>query len=307
MVETMKKIAFLKTLCFMSILALAPLHADAENTKNDKKCHSTSRTSIQDFAGGGVFISEFNIVNNARATLREPILNSVVALGIQGVDINKINVEQAVTGEILLSTTTQQSFTHRFTSDGTPCDEGENLCEGVNDCSPIFRPSTSSTVFLSQILPQSVLLLSFNRCNGDYDMIIRGVKLPSSTIYFDHRATSDGGLFSGQANVQGDSLIGRLTRVNGVVYRSDWTTGFENYVGFGQPSLTINGVSIQTCGNTCATCARFAAAVLAPQFATLPSAQSFAPGGENFGKLPYDRILGGNIEVVEKPDLRGCN
>lgn len=199
---------------FILVLFLIALQPCLEASCRKKCC-------TLNLAGGGTFIRN----KNAR-------LNTVFSLAIQGIDVRRINEQQSVTGTLLSSTPVQE-----------------------------FGGLTETTVFLTMAEVDSILLLSFNKKTGDYEMIVKGHKIQTyvdstftdNIIEFVNRPTGippGAPFFTGEVVVTGDEIIGRLRRKNGVVTRSDWTTGYENCVGFGQPSLTINGVSIQTGDNS---------------------------------------------------------
>jgi hypothetical protein len=184
---------------------------------------------------------------------------SVVVLGIQGVKLRRhyFGVPQYPVGQGSLSSLPQEGAPEQF------------FTKFDVDC---------------------VMLESFNGRTGDYELVFSGTMTGGQWVY-DNNPTNTVP-FTGTVDPTGDHIVGRLVRKNGVVSRSDWTSGYENCVGIGQPSLFLDdGTPIQQGTNTAAeytTCAG--------NFAALPTCASFAPGGYNEGMLVPDRSLGGDIE-----------
>lgn len=206
---------------------------------------------------GGTFIR-----NQSQDPNRLADINSAIVVDIPCIDLCKIGKPQYVNGNILLTT----------------------LAVGV-----------PSSQFISNFEVKQIVLLYFNKCNGDYELVLSGVKNRSEIIFTD-RTTSDGVIDHLTVDVTNDNIVGRLKKENGVVTRSDWSTGYENCVGFGQPLLTLNdGQPVAEGDNTTEEYYLCAEQYALGEITPMPTASSFAPGQPNYGKLPTDRSLGGDI------------
>jgi len=239
-----------------------------------------------DLAGGGSFIRNSSIE-----------LNSALSLSIQNIDRdNTTSQQEELTGSVLLSSLTQPD-----TSAGIAVSR-----KGHRDAA-----ANANTQFLSKFEIACVRLLDVGP-NGDYDMILKGVKVDGSKIRFKNRPvcrnrTPDCGSdrkarFTREVDVSGDEIIGRLTRRNGRVERNDWSTGFENCAGFGQPSLSLQGDGTK---RTFKKCSR---KIEAGIYTKLPDCDQYAAivdeneDSPDIGPIPVDRSLAGDVEFTDSPD-----
>ena len=236
-------------------------------------------------AGGGTFIRNASVE-----------LNSALSLSIQGIDRDDTASQQDdLAGTVLLSSLTQPN-----TSAGI----------GVSKKGRVDAAANAHTQFLSKFEIVCVRLLDVGP-DGDYDMIIKGVKQAGSKIRFKQRPVcrnrSPGcgaqrtARFTREVDVSGDEIIGRLTRRQGVVERNDWSTGFENCAGFGQASLAAQGNGTKRRFKHCSD------AVEAGNYTTLPDCDAYAaivdgqggsPGPDS-GPIPVDRSLAGDVEFTD--------
>lgn len=191
-------------------------------------------------------------------------LHSVMTFSVQGIDTkNKaMGTVQYPHGHVM------------FTSVWVPGDAAEYFTDFDVDC---------------------VMLESYDRKTGNYELVLSGVKNDGSRAEYDNYVTSDGFL-SGLISVAGDNIVGRLQRVDGLVSRSDWTSGYETCTGEGQELLLDDGSPNYRGGTR--TTAEFEGCddLIGIDYMTAtPTCESFAPGGYNYGALPVDRTLGGDI------------
>ena len=239
-----------------------------------------------DLAGGGTFI---------RNTSIEP--NSALALSIRNIDRdNTTSQQENLAGSVLLSSLTQPN-----TSAGIAVSR-----KGHRDAA-----ANANTQFLSKFEIACVRLLDVGP-NGDYDMILKGVKVDGSKIRFENRPVCrnqapDCGShrkakFTREVEVSGDEIIGRLTRRNGRVERNDWSTGFENCAGFGQPSLSVQGDGTKRTFKKCSN------EIEAEIYTKLPDCDQYAAivdeneDSPDIGPIPVDRSLAGDVEFTDSPD-----
>jgi len=236
-------------------------------------------------AGGGTFIRNASVE-----------LNSALSLSIQGIDRDNTTSQQNdLAGTVLLSSLTQPN-----TSAGI----------GVPEDGRVDAAANAHTQFLSKFEIVCVRLLDVGP-DGDYDMVVKGVKQAGSKIRFKHRpvcrnrSPGCGALrkarFTREVDVSGDEIIGRLTRRKGVVERNDWSTGFENCAGFGQASLADQGNGTKRRFKQCSD------AVEAGNYTTLPDCDAYAaivdgqggPPDPDSGPIPVDRSLAGDVEFTD--------
>lgn len=190
-------------------------------------------------------------------------LNSIVALNITNIDLGLLGTAQFPSGKVQL-----QTFTYDI--DGDPPSTYQFRTGGIIDC---------------------VMLESYDAQTGDYELVFSYTNDSASEIEMLNALTFDAGPFTGTISSENDKSVGRLRRVNGWVTRSDWTTGYENCLGIGQPSLLLdNGVQIFEGSRTLAEFTSCSA------FTPMPTCASFEPGGFNDGKLSAYRPLAGDIK-----------
>lgn len=238
-----------------------------------------------DLAGGGTFIRNRSI---------EP--NSALSLTIQDIDRgNTTSQQEDLAGTVLLSSITQPN-----TSAGI-----EVRRKGHRDAA-----ANTHTQFLSKFEIACVRVLDVGP-NGDYDMIIKGIKVDGSKIRFKNRpvcrnhapgcGSDRKAMFTREVDVSGDEIIGRLTRRNGLVERNDWSTGFENCAGFGQSSLSVQGDGTKRTFKKCSK------AIEAGIYTTLPDCDEYSEivdeseDSPDFGPIPVDRSLAGDVEFTDAP------
>ena len=242
--------------------------------------------AVGDLAGGGTFIRNNSIE-----------LNSALSLSIRNIDRdNTTSQQEELAGSVLLSSLTQSD-----TSAGIAVSRKKHRDAGAN----------ANTQFLSKFEIACVRLLDVGP-NGDYDMILKGVKVDGSKIRFKNRPVCrnqapDCGShrkakFTREVEVSGDVIIGRLTRRNGLVERNDWSTGFENCAGFGQPSLSVQGDGTKRAFKKCSD------EIEAGIYTRLPDCNQYAAivdeneASPELGPIPVDRSLAGDVEFTDSRD-----
>ena len=236
-----------------------------------------------DLAGGGTFIRNSSIE-----------LNSALSLTIQNIDReNTTSQQEDLSGTVLLSSITQAD-----TSAGIETRRARHRDAAAN----------AHTQFLSKFEITCLRLLDVGP-KGDYDMILKGIKVDGSKIRFKNRpvcknrsprcGSDKKATFTREVDVSGDEIIGRLTRRNGLVERNDWSTGFENCAGFGQSSLSVQGDGTKRAFKKCSN------AIEAGIYTTLPDCDEYSEivdegdDSPDVGPIPVDRSLAGDVKFTD--------
>jgi hypothetical protein len=191
-------------------------------------------------------------------------LHSVVAVSIPGIKLKKQNVgvPQHPAGQVILTS--------------------------------LHQPGSTAQYF-TKVDVDCVVLESYDRKTGSYNLVLSGTKSGESRVDFKDQNTNDSPI-TGVFDLAGDQMVGRLQRVNGLVSRSDWTSGYETCVGGGWALSLDSGNPNYQGGSRSSAEYEDCNAQLGLNFQTqMPTCESFAPGGYNHGLLPVDRTLGGDV------------
>ncbi|MFT6156829.1 MAG: hypothetical protein ACI9I4_001737, partial [Neolewinella sp.] len=193
-------------------------------------------------------------INNSSFTL-----NSVLTLSIPSINRDTLNTVQSIPGSAMMSGP-YNNTSHQF---------GWGLSV---DC---------------------VMLETYNSSNGDFELVLSGALDSGSEFLFINHPT-DTIPVDMTVSLTGDKFVGRLKRLNGVVSRSNWTSGYENCIGDGEPSLYLDGGAPISQGTYLA--AEFSSCGTAT---LMPTCASFVTGEYNDNLLTPNRTLAGELRFQD--------